>query len=252
MTTTTKNYDTGLVALADTRVLDARNAFGERRVLHYFVESGEVEGPEGYLVEMPAGNVVNTHFHRVDQFQVFFGAPGATYRRTELGPDTALVHYVDAFTTYGPFRTAHEDMQFYTLRGRTAPFTAYMPEGRAELRPSRRRHHEHVVRLDGPLPEPGQSDTVVLADGTDGPYIAVVSGGPNAVMPIGLRGASEGQYVVLLRGAVSDGGREVDVHAAAWMGPGGRSLELVAGSHGCRVAVLALPEVIDRGEVAMR
>ncbi|HEX9506417.1 MAG TPA: hypothetical protein VGA62_10480, partial [Acidimicrobiia bacterium] len=50
----------------------------------------------------------------MNQFQVFFPAPGAWYKRRSL--HSVLVHYVDAFVTYGPFGSADQPLEFYTLR----------------------------------------------------------------------------------------------------------------------------------------
>lgn len=232
----------GFVAQREARVDDTANAFGERRLLHYFVEGGEPGTPEGYLVWVPPGNVVNPHFHRLDQYQIFFGAEGATYQRIPLEHGAVLVHYTDAFTTYGPFQTTVKPMEFYTLRGGTDRFTGYMPGDRGLRRPGHGRRVERTLDLSRPMPGPGEIEYDVVIDRTeDGLTCCLISAGPEAAVTVPEPAGSGGQYLCLLSGAASTGPQPAERHALAWVGPQDEPLRYVAGPTGCRVVVLQLP-----------
>src|SRR5436309_1317297 len=58
------------------------------------------ETPQAFLVEVVLpGAVIHPHFHRVPQFQIVI-AGGGRIGKHPLEP--VAVHYVDAFTPYGP------------------------------------------------------------------------------------------------------------------------------------------------------
>src|SRR5256885_10627137 len=89
-------------------------------------------GPQIYVNTLDPGVELAAHFHKVDQFQVFFGTPGATFKRHEISP--LMVHYTDAYSTYGPFRaSADVPLRLTTIRAESSIFGAVMPGPRAEL-----------------------------------------------------------------------------------------------------------------------
>src|SRR5258707_123577 len=89
-------------------------------------------GPQGFLVEMTPHRLGRAHYHPVNQFQVFFGSPGATYQKRPV--PAAMVHYSDAFTPYGPFAAGEEGLSFFTLRAQANQRIHYMPESRDALK----------------------------------------------------------------------------------------------------------------------
>jgi hypothetical protein len=103
---------------ADRRV-DVRNYFGGL--------GKAAAGPQAYLTGVPAGGTVGAHFHDVSQFQIFFPNTGGWFGRQRI--NTYLVHYADAYTSYGPFGTNGEYLTFWTLRPRPATTTAFMSCG---------------------------------------------------------------------------------------------------------------------------
>src|ERR1700745_2484084 len=106
--------------------------------------------PEGFLIEFPAHSRTGAHFHSCDQFQVFFPAAGAWYRSRPI--ERLVVHYVDAYTTYGPFGTGAEPMAFYTLRARPSTITGFMPTARDRwVAGGKRRNITADVELMAPL-----------------------------------------------------------------------------------------------------
>src|SRR5215467_525480 len=95
---------------ATTFVREADSAFAEGKQSlrnYYFGEHGRVEpGPEGFMLKFRPGAGLPAHFHDVNQFQVFFGSPGATFGRHAI-PEL-MVHYAAAGTLYGPFAAGAE------------------------------------------------------------------------------------------------------------------------------------------------
>lgn len=107
--------------------------FSQATPLHeYFGRPGlSVPGPQAFMGEWPAGSSIDAHFHSANQFQVFFGVPGAWYKGHPL--ETTVVHYADAYVTYGPFGTATDWMKFFTLRQEASTYTGFMPQDRDHL-----------------------------------------------------------------------------------------------------------------------
>ena len=99
-------------------------------------------GPQGYLARVAPTHDVGSHFHKVDQFQVMFGAPGAFYQRWR---SRAFLHYTDAYSVYGPFGAGQEDeFFFFTLRAVQSTLHGAMPEMRDQLA----YHGERQFRID--------------------------------------------------------------------------------------------------------
>ena len=105
------------------------------------------------MVMLPPGYLGRAHFHEVDQFQVFFGGAGATYQRHEV--PWAMLHYADAYTTYGPFQAGGSTLRFFTLRARPTLGTHYMPESRDKLVRRGRRTLHLALEPEAP-PPPGE------------------------------------------------------------------------------------------------
>jgi len=78
------------------------------------------------------------HFHEIDQFQVVIGGSGFLGR---LPVRPVTIHYVNAFTPYGPIVPGPEGISYMTLRNGVDFAGAHiMPDARTKLRPVRRRH----------------------------------------------------------------------------------------------------------------
>ena len=96
-------------------------------------------GPQVYMNSVDPGVTLSAHFHRIDQFQVFFGTDGARFQRKPVPP--VFVHYADAFATYGPFSAAPDASLLYaTIRARSDNYGGVMPGARGERPYLGRRH----------------------------------------------------------------------------------------------------------------
>ena len=96
-------------------------------------------GPQAYLVDLHPNRLVEAHFHDTNQFQIFFGNEGSTFQRHEIGP--LLLHYTDAYTTYGPFGAGEAPLHMFTLRQQFATGEYHLPDHRALLEKGATRRH---------------------------------------------------------------------------------------------------------------
>jgi hypothetical protein len=201
-------------------------------------------GPQGFLVDLyPPHGRTGAHFHDVDQFQVFMGAPGAWYQRTPL--DGPHLHYSDAYTTYGPFGTGSVPMSFFTLRPRAASQTRYMPRERAHLVPggARRNLSVDLVPFLNRSVGPGESTAVVLIEPDVGGLAAhlLIAGNGGALPAVGST-PSGGRYYCVLRGGVIHDGVSYGTMSLGWNEPTAGFGELRADESGCAVLVLQYPQ----------
>jgi hypothetical protein len=201
-------------------------------------------GPQGFLVHLPPGSVNGAHFHPVDQFQVFFGSDGGWYQRNDVRDD--LVHYTDAFSTYGPFGSRGPDgLEFYTLRAKSTTEVAYMPRERSRLvRRGMRNMHVSLASVTRTSCAAGESAVEVVAGpDADGLAIYLVCLGRDAVLPLQAAASrSAGQYVCVLRGCVSVDGQSYGRQAIAWTGPGEQLSVAASSEHGAEILILQFPQ----------
>jgi hypothetical protein len=223
---------TTFVEHQDAIYTESSNANGHaQRKFGYFGKSTpHASGPEAFLVDFGPDRTSIAHFHSVDQFQIFFGAPGARYQRRSI--PAVEVHYSDAFVTYGPFSAGGERFRFFTLRACQGQYKGRMPRDRRLLRYQGRRgihvdlepllvsdpgHGEVSVRqvierqddgLSASLIVAGPATDVVLdsTDSTSGRYLVVLSGGsvtPGCSAPLALGWTDPNQRLSVFRTAAS-------------------------------------------------
>jgi hypothetical protein len=189
-------------------------------VRDYFGSSTErVAGPQAFLIETyPPNSKTAAHFHSTDQFQIFFPAQGAYYQRTDIR--SPLVHYSDAYTTYGPFGSGEAPMSLYTLRRQASQITGYMPKDRDKL--VRRGWRNIHVDLGPELEQravPGTSRVSTLIEPQDDGLAAyLVSAGPNTAEaePPPNHEQATAQYLYVLDGQLVLGDRPYGPRSLGW------------------------------------
>ena len=218
----------------------------------YFGKFGEsVPGPQAFLVETyPPNSKTAAHFHSTDQFQIFLPSAGAWYQRTEV--HTPLLHYSDAYTTYGPFGTGEAPLGLYTLRRQASEVTGFMPRDRDKLvRRGRRNVHVDLgpamERVEGPgtssietLIEPHEDGLAayLVSAGTDVEVCALPPDHPEATA----------QYLWVLDGQALCRGRQLRERCLGW-----RTLDTPAPTFtsgrdsGFRLLVMQFPRLYDEG-----
>ena len=73
-----------------------------------------------------------------------------------------MLHYADAYTTYGPFGTGEAPLQLFTLRRQASEITGFMPKDRDKLvRRGRRNLHVDLGPAMKQVAEPGSVCSLV-------------------------------------------------------------------------------------------
>jgi hypothetical protein len=202
----------------------------------YFSVAG---GPHAFQIGTPRNGIVRPHFHRVDQFQFVFGGPRTSYKGDAIAAGHGLVHYADAYSTYGPIQAGEHEMDFVTLRPRLDHMIAYMPEERAKLvRTSRHRNVHRDIRLDSRRAPSGSEVLFEFEDGLAAHRVWAQAGGSLRI-PDGSKGS--GQYLYVLSGAVVHAERDCGPRAIGWVAPATQLISLVSGAGGADLLVLQFP-----------
>lgn len=234
------------VSIEETGHFEVRSETGDLKALNrpFFGAPGRGRGsgPQAFMVESPAGRIGAAHFHDVDQFQVFFASAGATYKHSPI--ESPLLHYADAYTTYGPYAAGpREPLTFLTLRARHSGVTAYVPEERGKLPRATRPRRHSVVDLGAAEP-PSQRlhTTALIGPYEDGLAAYVIEAGPDTVAQLPTVGRCGGQYTIVLDGSVIHGGRDLECRAVRWDDAADDAPPLTAGGSGLRVLILRFPD----------
>jgi rubredoxin len=210
----------------------------------FFGSEAEPELPHASLNEPSPGIKSNTHFHRVDQFQVVVGGKG-TIGRHHLAP--YCVHFTRAYTPYGPLHSTGDDgLKFVVMRARYDAGSQHLPKELPQLNSvANRRPWQATGRVTfAPADSaamlqaiPGMSDDQGLAC-----YTLNMPARAQTMTPDPAGGA--GQYLVVLEGSVvlADEQRK-DALALIFSKPADASLKIRAGEQGVRALVLNFPRV---------
>jgi hypothetical protein len=224
---------------SEARVSETPNRFGELRRVHHFYE--DTPGPEGFQVWMPPSSTANAHFHRIDQFQLFFGAAGAQFLRTPIEKGTMLIHYTDAYSTYGPFIAGDEPLEFFTLRAIHDEFIGYMPQDRALRTHRGGRHFQEEVAITGGLDEPGRVEISEIVERQDDNLVAYdVRSGPGADIDLPTSAGSNGQYCYIVAGDMCVGDRQHVAGTLGWIPPTSTAVS-VTSREGCQALLMQFP-----------
>jgi hypothetical protein len=203
---------------------------GEFRVTHVF-RPDEDGGLQAYLVRSYSDRAtVGTHFHEIQQYQVFVDGSG-TFQRHDVGP--GVVHFTDPYSVYGPIVAGPDGLSFFVLRQEFDAGGHYMPGSRDELvgRPGRNisgngvgtviDHHSDGLGADVLVAEAGETVEAPAPSGTGG------------------------QYLLLLEGSAVLDGAALARWSCVHVSPEESPVRLTGGPDGCRVAVLAFPRSVD-------
>lgn len=180
-----------------------RGHAGARYVMTDYLGSHTAVAPgeQAYLVQQEAAEL-RAHFHEVDQFQVVVGGAGSI-GRDAAGP--GVVHYTDAFTSYGPIRTDPAvGISYLTLRRDPTTGLNYMPEEREKRRRMAGRGEHFTVALDAGL-RPGTGLVELARSGRGARAYGARLGAGEELRLHGLPG--QAGYVVLLAGSLAQGDR---------------------------------------------
>lgn len=219
----------------DKHGFDSHVFFGERD------HSGP--GPQIYMNNVDPGITLGAHFHRIDQFQVFFGGDGATFQRKPI--PSVFVHYADAFRAYGPFSAAPDVSLLYaTIRADSDNYGGIMPEARDERPYSGRRHLSAPIDGwgKGSRPAAGGTEIVeVFEPATDGLAAALIRMGADAAWDAPDALATSGRALCVLGGELRAGEATYGPRSIGWQARTSPATVLQAGPDGCALLVLDFP-----------
>jgi hypothetical protein len=224
------------VTPAESRTVDRGHGFALSDYLGDHTDAGA--GPQAYLVRQGTAEL-GAHFHEVDQFQVVVGGAGTLGREPVR---RGVLHYADAYTSYGPIRTDPAvGLEYVTLR--LAPTTGInpMPQEREKRRAAGGGGEHFTCALDAAA-EPSTRARELA--GTRGGARALALRLPAGAAPEadGLPATGRG-YAVVLAGALRDGERELPTGSVVALERPAELTALVAdGLTGAEVAVCLFPE----------
>ena len=235
---------TRFVAFEDTefqRVAEPGYSFDS----HVFFGSRKYSGsgPQIYVNDVDPGITLSAHFHRIDQFQVFFGNDGASFQRKPI--PSVFVHYADAFATYGPFSAAPDaSLRYATIRARSDNYGGVMPGARGERPYLGRRHVSAGV--DGwdaaSRPAAGAAETVeVFHPAADGLAAYLVRLGAGAAWNSPGVHATSGRALCVLDGALRAYEASYGPRSIGWQARTDPALIARAGPDGCALLMLDFP-----------
>lgn len=209
-----------------TQVADIEDDGGWFKIRHYIGRGGEVGdgGPQAYMLSVPVGGRVRPHFHRTDQFQLFFGTNSATFGKKIIPP--VYVHYVDGYTPYGPFGPGDTGIDYFTLRATPSFESFHMPEQRDELIRKPGRHFQVEVPLQPYGAAPSTNPLIPLHD--DGLAAWHLSAGPGQTIRTPDAKGSGGQYILLVRGGMRCRDGEFPFQSCLFLKPDETPLDMQA------------------------
>lgn len=193
--------------------------------------------PTVFLAEQPPHSIVEPHFHRENQFQLFVEGDG------NIGPHAIgpyCIHYAGAYTGYGPLNAHAGGLKYFTIRARYDTGLTPIAQARATMPRGPKRHA--TSGLIDVQDVPGGSDApdqdIFPPDRGMAAWVSVLpAGSPYKVRDI--RG-SEGCFVFVLGGSAASGGDMLERWEHIFHAPG-EAVDLVAGPGGATVVSLAMP-----------
>jgi hypothetical protein len=157
-------------------------------------------GPQTFFVESVASDAsVRPHYHRVDQFQVF---PGGNGRLGAHEVTPVLVHYADAYMTYGPIVAGSQGVQYLTVRITGDPGPQYMPESRLTRKRVNGRYIVRTIAADDRMPL-----LEVEAQHPDGLAILVANTDPGEQVELPDARIAGGLHIFVLDGSLQRAGQ---------------------------------------------
>ncbi len=228
-------------ARQDARAFNGQYGGYSFTVYNFMGAGGQIGdgGPQAYLASVPKGEAVESHFHPVDQFQVFFGDEGDYFQKHSLRG--LHVQYADAYTPYGPFGAGPQDLHFFTLRAQATNEHHTMPGGRSKMVRRPGLSVQTGVELSDASGAPAPARTLFerAADGMAAYHIALPSGGSVQTPPAKDSG---GQYVIVVQGGMRCRDGSFPFQSCLFLNPDDAPLTMEAdATDGCQVLVLQFP-----------
>ena len=204
------------------------------------------EDLQAFRIDMSADMVLESHFHIVDQFQIFMAGSGT------IGRDSAnmiTAHYADHHTGYGPLVAGRQGMSYLTLRSKTDAGLVKLstPNVREQLRPTKRRHRvstpitlsiDPVLRH---LAEPSIETVMEEKPGDDGMTVKIFRLGSGMAAPAPDTAGTGGYYIVVMNGGLEINGETLRPWSLLFVTMDDDPPMLTAGVEGVEVLIAVFP-----------
>jgi hypothetical protein len=197
------------------------------------------DGPQVFLVHQLSNGATPPHYHEVDQFQVFVKGSGKIGRYEIAG---TILHYADAYTTYGPIISYDEGVDYFTVRLAADCGTHYMPESRKEKLRKSGRHF--TVALNEFVASGSRAPLTLIGPQIDGLAAYLINVGardPLHLPPL----LGKGRLVAVVTGSLlAADGREYRDWSWGGVSVPETTTGCVAGNGGARVLCLDYPREV--------
>ena len=231
----------GTAAAAAGRRIDVPIQGGHIAGKTDWLESGKDASlsPTVFLVDLPPNSVLDVHFHRENQFQLFVKGEGS------IGPHAIrplTVHYAGAYTGYGPLAAGSEGVSYFTIRPVYDIGAFYLPNARSDMvrGPKRNMHSEPIAPLGRAalraLKTPEIVDLIPLQ--ADGVAARLLRLPPDATLVDLEPAGSGGQFVIVLAGSIVHDGRELRELDMLFLSADEPAFPIKAQTEGVEVALL--------------
>ncbi|PNG48780.1 MULTISPECIES: hypothetical protein [unclassified Variovorax] len=198
--------------------------------------------PTIFLIEQPPNTVVEPHFHRQNQFQLFVGGGG------RIGQETlqaVTVHYAGAYTGYGPLVAGENGIQYLTIRPVLDTGILFAREAREKMQrgPKRNATSAPLVAMSGAERIAlGATRTVeAIPVGSDGVGARLLQLPPGAVAETPFPAAAQGAFVVLLAGQLEHAQGQMSAWESVFASSPDDLPRLTAGPEGAEAIFLFTP-----------
>ncbi|MGC0367353.1 hypothetical protein ABH922_005405 [Rhodococcus sp. 27YEA15] len=219
----------------DAHGFDSHVFFGDRK--------HEGPGPQIYMNAVDPGVKLAAHFHRIDQFQVFFGGDESVFQRRPI--PAVFVHYTDAYSSYGPFSASPDASLLYaTIRARSDNYGGIMPGARKERPHGGGRQMSAEVHdwSTTSLPSQGGHEIrEVFTAESDGLAAELVRLGPNTAYTPSPADGTAGRTFCVLDGSLNTAGSEFGPRSIGWQGREEAPVPIQSGDEGCSILLLDFP-----------
>lgn len=201
---------------------------------------------QAFRIDMNAGQVLDSHFHIVDQFQIFIAGSGTIGKEST---DIVTAHYADHHTGYGPLIAGPQGMSYLTLRPKTDAGLIKLstPNVRAQLKPTKRRHgvSQPVTLSIPPVMAHREAPVVeqVMADRPDhdGMAVKIYRLGSLQEIEAPATQGTGGYYLIVLNGSLIHEGATLGQWSLVFVRHDDIAPMIRAGSHGVEVMAAIFP-----------
>lgn len=220
--------------------------------VNLFGANSDVPKPDlqAFRIDMSTNMILESHFHIVDQFQIFMAGSGTIGRDRA---DMITAHYADHHTGYGPLVAGEQGMSYLTLRSKTDAGLIKLstPNVRELLEPTKRRHRvsSKVVLSIPPVlqhrDEVGIESVMEERAGDDGMRVLVYRMGAGMEAQAPETAATGGYYTIVMNGSLVHEGAEYLPWSLVWTSHTDAAPMLRAGEKGLEAMIAVFPTQDD-------